>query len=241
MKSSLSLCVLLCALLFSCGKSPERQGRELVDRAIAAHGGADAWEEISVLKFNKRTRLLREDGSVESELNQHMEFRLKPNVEGKITWTKDGLEHVSTWDGVRMRYFMGKNEVENTGFLASKKKGFDMEFYAVAQPWKLLNEKTTPIYEGQKTLENGRLVEVIRMDYGPEADVWYYYFDPKSAVVVGSEVHMKDQKMLTYNLGYSDVERLKVQGQSDRWTVNEKGEKLFVNAEYLYSDYQITK
>jgi hypothetical protein len=241
MKSSLSLWMLLCVSLFSCGDNPERQGRKLLERSSIAHGGADAWEEISSLKFNKRTRLLREDGEVESELDQQIEFRLKPNFEGKISWIKDSLKHVSTWDGGRMRYYMGENEVTNPGFLAAKRKEIDMEFDAVAQPWKLLNEKSTPIYEGQKTLENGKQVEVIRLDSGPDADVWYYYFDPQSAMMVGSEAHVKDQKTLSYYLGYSDVQGLKVPGQRDQWRVNDQGEKLFLRAEYLYSDYQIVK
>lgn len=241
MKSPLSLWVFLCLFLFSCGANPEKQARELLDRSIEAHGGAEPWEKIVSLKFRKQARLLNEDGSVESELTQQMEFRFKPNFEGKITWTKDSIQHVSTWDGMRMRYFMGENEVENPGFLAAKRKEFDTEFYLVAQPWKLLDEETVPIYEGKKSLENGRLVEVIRIDFGPESDVWYYYFDPKSAVMVGSEIHGKDQRTLVYNLGYVENDGLKLQGQRDSWRVNEKGERLFLSAEHLYSDYQITR
>jgi hypothetical protein len=241
MKPSLFLWILACGLVFSCSENPEKQGRELVDRSILAHGGEDAWREISILKFNKRTRILREDGTVESEQNQQMEYRLKPNFEGKITWSKDSMEHVSTWDGAKMRYFMGENEVENPGFLTSKKRDFDAEFYAVAQPWKLLDNGIIPVYEGQKTLENGRLVDVLKIAQGTEADVRYYYFDPQSAIMVGNVVQMKNQKLLTYHLGYLDLEGMKVQGQSDRWQVDEKGEKLFLRAEYIYSDYQIIK
>ncbi len=242
MKPQLSLWLLLCMVFFfSCGKSPERQARELIERSIEAHGGAEVWENISSLKFRKKTRLIQEDSTVESESDERMEFRFKPYLEGKITWEKDSLKHVSTWDGAQMRYFMGENEVKNAGFLASKRKEFDAALHAVAQPWQLLDGETVPKYEGQKTLENGRLVESIRVDHGSEGDVRYYYFDPKSAVMVGSEVHMKEERILVYNLGYVEIEGLKMRGQVDSWSVNGKSERLFLRAEHLYSEYEITQ
>lgn len=226
-------------LQFSCGNSPEKQARELVEKSIAAHGGAEKWSEISSLKFRKMTRLFHEDGSVESELDQWHEFRFKPFFEGKITWTKDSIPHVSTWDGTQMQYFMGGNEVKNDGFLASKKKDFDAAFYAVSQPWKLLDEEVKLIYEGQKTLESGKSVDVIRVDYGPDSDIWWYYFDPETAEMIGNEIQLKDHRSLVYNLGIEEVEGLKFHGKRESFRVNEQGEKLFLRAEYLYSEYQI--
>ncbi|OOG73143.1 hypothetical protein [Algoriphagus sp. A40] len=226
-------------LQFSCGKSPEKQARELLEKSIAAHGDEEGWDEISSLKFRKVTKLLNEDGSVESELDQWHEFRFKPYFEGKITWTKDSISHVATWDGTQMHYFMGENEVQNAGFLASKKKDFDAAFYAVAQPWKLLDEEAKLIYEGQKTLENGKLVEVIRVDYGPDSDIWWYYFDPETAEMVANEIQLKDHRSLVYNLGFEEVEGFRLHGKRESWRVNEKGEKLFLRAEYVYLEYEI--
>lgn len=226
-------------LQFSCSKSPEEQAQVLLQKSMEAHGGAEKWSTISSLKFRKWTRLIQEDGTVEIELNQWHEFRFKPFFEWKITWTKDSISHVSTWDGSQMRYFMGDNEVKNEGFLASKKKDFDAAFYTVAQPWKLLDEGTMLSYEGQKTLENGKLVEVIRVDYGPEADTWWYYFDPKTFLMVGNEIQLKDHRSLVYNLGFEEKEGFKLHGKRESFRVNEQGEKLFLRAEYIYSDYEI--
>lgn len=226
--------------LFSCGKSPEKQAKDLLGKSIKAHESAKEWAEISSLKFRKSTRLLREDGTVESELNQWHEFRFKPFFEGKITWTKDSLDHVISWDGTKMRYQMGENEVQNPGFLASKKKDFDAAFYAVAQPWKLLDEGSKLLYEGQKTLENGKLVEVVRVDYGPDSDSWWYYFDPGTSEMIANEIQLKDHRSLVYNLSFEEIEGFKLHGKRESWRVNERGEKLFLRAQYLYSAYQIT-
>jgi len=236
-----SFLVLILALFGSCKPSPEKQAKALLEKSITAHGGSEAWNGINSLKFRKWTRLLNEDGSVESELDQWHEFRFQPYFEGKITWTKDSITHVSIWDGSRMSYFMGENEVKNESFLATKKKDFDAAFYAVAQPWKLLDEGTKLSYEGQKTVENGDLVKVIRVEYGPDADVWWYYFDPVSFEMIGNEVQLKDHRSLVYSLSFESVEGFKLHGKRESMRVNEKGEKLFLRAEYLYSDYQILK
>lgn len=225
----------------SCTPNPEKQAHQVLEKSIAAHGGLAEWEGISSLTFRKWTRLLREDGSVESELDQLHEFRFQPYFEGKITWTKDSITHVSNWDGTKMSYFMGENEVENLDFLATKKNDFDAAFYTVAQPWKLLDEGPKLFYQGQKNLENGNLAEVIRVDYGPDTDIWWYYFDPETFKMTGNEVQLKDHRSLVYNLSFEEVAGFKLHGKRESWRVNEKGEKLFLRAEYVYSDYQITR
>ncbi len=226
-------------LQFSCEENSEERARSLIQKSMEAHGGAEKWDAVTSLNFRKWTKLINEDGSVESELNQQMEFRFKPYFEGEMTWTKDSIQHFVTWDGKKMNYLMGVNEVKNPSFLASKKKDLDAAFYAVAQPWKLLDESAKLTYEGQKTLENGKLVEVIRVDYGPDTDVWYFYFDPNSAMLIANEVQTKDHRSLIYNLSFVEKSGFLLQGTRESWRVNEKGEKQFLIAEYSYTEYEI--
>ncbi|MDI1322375.1 MAG: DUF6503 family protein [Algoriphagus sp.] len=235
-----SVLIVLLIFGFGCTKTPEKQAHEILEKSMKAHGGSEKWDKVSSLKFRKWTRLLTDSGTVESELDQILEFRMKPYFEGKITWTKDSVEHVSTWDGSRLRYTMGGNEIQNPGFLQSKKSDFDAAFYAVAQPWKLLDEGTRLSYEGQKNLENGQLAEVVRVDYGPESDVWWYYFDPVTFQLIGNEVQLKDHRSLIYTITYEHAGDLILHGKRVSYRVNEKGEKLYTRAEYLYSDYVIT-
>ena len=240
MKSIIRLLLLLGMLSpFSCAKSPEDQAIALLEKSMEAHGGAEKWSRVSNLKFRKWTRLLREDGAVESESDQWHEFRFAPHFEGKISWVKDSVTHVAVWDGFRMSYFMGENEIKNEGFLEGKKKDFDAAFYAVAQPWKLQDEGAVLRYEGQKTLENGKLVAVIGVDYGPDTDRWWYYFDPETFEMVANEVQLKDHRSLVYNQQSEVSEGFKLHGKRESFRVNEQGEKLFLRAEYRYSEYEI--
>jgi hypothetical protein len=240
MRSSIHILILVSLVLsFSCSKSPEKQALDFLEKSMNAHGTVEKWNKISSLKFRKSTRLFFEDGTVESELDQWHEFRFSPFFEGKITWTKDSVNHIMTWDGSQMRYFMGENEVKNAGFLASKKKDFDAAVYTVTQPWNLLDEGGRPVYEGQKALENGKTVEVIRVDYGPDSDTWWYYFDPQTFDMAGNEIQLKDHRSLVYNLNFEQIEGLKLHGRRESWRVNENGQRLFLRAEYLYSDYEV--
>ena len=235
-----SVFIALLVFGFGCAKSPEKQAQEILEKSMEAHGGSEKWEKVTSLKFRKWTRLLTDSGTVESELDQLLEFRMKPFFEGKITWTKDSVEHVSTWDGSQMKYFMGGNEIQNADFLKEKKADFDAAFYAVAQPWKLLDEGARLSYDGQKTLENGQLADVVKVDYGPESDTWWYYFDPVSFQLIGNEVQIKDHRSLIYTLSYEQAGDLVLHGKRVSYRVNEQGEKLYIRAEYLYSEYVIT-
>jgi hypothetical protein len=242
MKSLLNLSALLSLLLLlSCGKSPERQAQDLVARSVKAHGGSENWEQMSSLKFRRSTRLMAEDGSLKSESSQLLEFRFKPYFEGKMSWSKDSIDHVATWDGAQMRYLMGENEVKNPGFLAAKKKDLDAVFSAVAMPWRLEEGGSRLSYEGRKTLENGLEVEAVRADFGPDAEAWFYYFDPESYVMVASEVQKGEQRNLIYHLGLTEIEGLKLQDRRETWSVDEEAKRLRLNAEYLFFDYQIIK
>lgn len=240
MKKIVAFCFFSIALLIgSCTPSPEKQARELLQKSIIAHEKENSWENLSAIKFRKWTRLLNEDGTIESETDQLNEFRIKPYFEGKISWTKDSVAHVSSWDGSQMNYLMGGNEVLNTDFLAQKKKDLDAAFYALAQPWKLLDDGPKLSLAEQKTLENGTLVDVILVDYGPDSDTWWYYFDPVTHLMIGNEVQLKDHRSLIYNLSYDESSGMLLHGTRESFRVNEKGEKLFLRAEYRYYDYEL--
>jgi hypothetical protein len=239
MKLKITGIILFVVLLTGCTPSPEKQAIELLTKSIKAHETSNSWENLEAVKFRKWTRLLNENGEVESETDQFNEFRLVPFFEGKISWEVDSISHVSTWDGSMMHYSMGGNEVKNPDFLAQKKKDLDAAFYALAQPWKLLDEGPKLSYEGQKTLENGTLVEVIAVDYGADADHWWYYFDPKSYLMIGNEVQLKDHRSLIYNLSYDDSIGMLMHGTRESYRVNESGERLYLRAEYSYTEYEL--
>lgn len=238
MKCMATLLILL-FLVSACRPSSEDQAMDLLNKSIVAHGGKEGWENLKGIKFRKWTRMLNAEGEVESELDQWHEFRFAPVLEGQITWAKDNVDHTLAWDGSKLRYRMGENEVLNADFLVAKKKEFDAAFYTVAQPWKLLDKGGKLHYEGLDTLENGAEVESIRVDYGLESDTWWYYFDPKTYLMVGNSVQLKDHRSLVYDLSTEKAANLILHGTRESWRVDEAGKRLFLRAEYRYSDYAL--
>jgi len=237
------LTLICCFSVFclACGTNSSQQAELLLEKSIEAHGGQEAWSQVEKISFRKWTQLLKEDGSIESETDQLQEFRLLPRFEAKISWMSDSLLHISSFDGKEMNYLIGDNEVKNPDFLATKREDIDAAFYVLAQPWKLLEDPGAKlIYKGIKTLSDQREVEVIEVDYGPEEDTWWYYFDPNTSLMIGNEVQLKDHRSLIFNLEADRSTPFILHGRRESFRVNEKGEKLYLRALYRYSDYQIT-
>lgn len=234
-----SYTLLLLIFFLACTPKEERKAIDLLGKSIEAHGGEKALEDLSEIQFEKWTQLLDENGNIESETVQLIQFRLKPTFKGKITWEKDSIKHVIEFDGQQTSYQMGENSVQNSGFLQAKRKEFDAAFYVVMQPWKLLQDENVKLtYEGERIVFD-KEVQVIRAEYGPEEDVWWYYFDPKTNLMAGNEVQLKDHRSQIENLSFSQSGNLKFYGQRESYRVDENGNRMFLRAIYSYSDFQL--
>lgn len=233
------LFLIVSAALVSCTLSEEKQAKDILEKSIEAHGGWNAWDKVETIRFRKWTRLLLEDGTVESETDQFLSFRLQPSFEGTIRWEKDSVEHLAHFDGESMHYSIAGNPVQNPDFLASKKKDFDAAFYVIAQPWKLLEDEGAKLtYVGKREIFS-HSVEVVKVDYGPGKDIWWYFFDADSYMMVGNEVQLSDHRSRIENLNYSYADPFIFYGERKSYRVNEAGDNTFLRAEYSYSDFEI--
>lgn len=227
-------------LIFSCTPSHEEQAQELVEKSIEAHQLSKKWEDVAAIRFKKLTRLLDEDGEVESESEQLVEFRLKPYFEAKLTWTKDSISHIVNFNGSKTSYQMGENSIQNEGFLKAKRAEIDVAYFAFAQPWMLADEDVNLIYEGEKTLEKGKPAESIRMELRLDSESKWIYFDPNSARIVAVERHTKGQNNLIETISYDETSGLLLANEQKSFKLDGNGNTQFLQAEYLYSDYQVT-
>ncbi|SFT86966.1 hypothetical protein SAMN04489724_2454 [Algoriphagus locisalis] len=234
------LSIVLSLFFLSCTPSPEEEAQALVEKSIEAHELSKKWENVAAIRFKKLTRLLDEDGAVESESEQWVEFRLKPYFEAKLTWAKDSISHIVNFNGSKMSYQMGENSIQNEGFLKVKKAEIDAAYFSFAQPWMLADEDVNLIYEGQKTLEKGELAESIRIELGLDSESKWIYFDPNSARIVAAERHTKGQNNLIETISYDETSGLLLAKEQKVFKLDGNGNTQFSQAEYLYSDYQVT-
>jgi hypothetical protein len=57
--------------------------------------------------------------------------------------------------------------------------------------------------------------------------------------MVGNAVQLKDHRSLVYDLSTEKAQQLILHGKRESWRVDESGKRLFLRAEYRYSDYEL--
>lgn len=242
MKKNLSLIlILLIGALQGCN-SPEDQARTLIQQAIKAHGGQERWEELMEFQFDKKSTLFLEDGTVESSQEQLIQFKLQPYFEAKMSWEKDSIHHRISFDGLKTRYSMGANEIQNEGFLAAKKKEIDAAFYVMDKPFALLQGNKYLRYQGLVTLPDQRELECIEVVDGdpedPTIDRWWYYFHPESHELVAYKVKTKDHYSLIYTLEMDRSLKVAFPMKRESFRIDSTGNILYLRATYEFKNYQ---
>jgi hypothetical protein len=64
--------------------------------------------------------------------------------------------------------------------------------------------------------------------------------DQVSYKVVANELHAKDHKSLIENVSYDESTGLIFERERKSYRIDESGKKVFLRAEYLYSDFEVT-
>ncbi len=60
--------------------------RVIIDRAIAYSGGYDAWQQKKTLSFDKKSISYDSSGEVTRELDQHLDYMMKPEFRANYQW-----------------------------------------------------------------------------------------------------------------------------------------------------------
>jgi hypothetical protein len=240
-KNALFLLILLVGALQGC-HSPEDQARTLIQKSIKAHGGQERWDEIKEFQFIKKSTLYLEDGSEESSQEQLIQFKLHPYFEAKMSWEKDSMLHRVSFDGLKTRYSMGANEIQNEGFLAAKKKEIDAAFYVMDKPFALLQGSKNLRYQGLVTLADQRELECIEVIDGdpqdPTTDRWWYYFHPENHELVAYKVKTNDHYSLVYNLEMDRSLKVAFPMKRESFRIDSVGKILYLRASYEFKNYE---
>jgi hypothetical protein len=239
---SLIIIPILFYFLFSCSNR-DKQAVSIIEKSIEAHGGKEAWEKVQSISMVRDLWLFDENGNVESNARQENEFRLKPYFEAKMSWEKDSVQHRVIFDGLKTQYWMGTNEIQNEGFLQSKKRDIDAAFYVLTKPFDLLDEGKNLTYEGRSELSGGISVETVKVidgdPDGPNTDVWWYYFDPQSFEIVAYKVKTTDHYSLVYNQAWDKSTGIVFPAKRESFRVDSLGNHLYRRALYAYGLYRI--
>jgi hypothetical protein len=234
--------LLVMPLVLSCSTGRDKEAINLIEKSIEAHGGLKAWDDLQVFSMEKESWLYFEDGEVESHTLQYNEFRLKPYFEAKMSWEKDSISHKLIFDGIRTQYWMGENQIQNEGFLQSKKKDIDAAYYVMTKPFDLLDENKNLTYQGQIKLPDGKEVETVQVIDGnpddPKTDIWWYYFDPETFRIIAYKVKTSDHFSLVYNGDWANINGILFPANRESYRIDSLGNHQYLRAVYAYGNYQ---
>ncbi|MEO0571050.1 MAG: hypothetical protein AAF039_05045 [Bacteroidota bacterium] len=217
---------------------------EVVQNAIHTAGTMEKWQNIATLTYTKKSRLLLENGEIESEVTQRHHYELRPNKSIKISWgvAKDSFLIVHN-DSVTQKFKNGIIMEEGD----KVKSSVNSSLYVLGMPFKLLDKGTALLYEGLQSVNGVDTVHTINATYEPQKhqnhstqDEWWYHFDKNTGAFLSSMVYHEPTYALIENLSATKTEGLTFPKIRKSYRCNEQGEKIFLRAEFWYDDYAIT-
>lgn len=159
----------------------EKEGRRLLEKCIAAHGGLAQWRAFEGLEYN-----LDDNGKQVYQLTHLKDRRAylkskdyQVGFDGKVAWAVPDAKKVSG---------------SSAGFY------YNLDFYFVGIPFLLMDPGVLVSHAGKVTIK-GEEFESLKVTFGSDVgltpeDVYYLYLDPAS--------HML--QILTYSISYFNKE-----------------------------------
>ena len=224
----------------------DQQAREVLEKSINAMGGLERWQTRKTLHFTKDYALLMENGEIENAAFQQHDYSYQPAEEIHISWQKGDTSHL-------LRYADGELSKQINGMLdtaANQQSLLNTVLSAtfVANiPWKFLDQGANVSYMGTDTLDTGRAVYVLRVEYNPDEhanhstpDIWHAYFDQEDYALQAYMVQHADHYSYVVNLSDTIIDGFRFVKKRNSYRVDSLRNILYLRATYAYDDYEVT-
>jgi len=219
--------------------------KSTLDKAFTSMGGLENWNNKASLRFRKKTILYLANGEIEKSSDQIHFYENLPTNKVTISWEADQDSHIIQMiDGKVSK--MVNQKVDESANTTSLKSTVAAATFVMGVPFKLMDEGASLSYEGIQTIQSGKEVHVVKATYNPVAfknhtksDIWWHYFDKNTHEQVGYMVRLNDHNSYIENLTFERVGGFLFTTSRKSWRVDENGEKLYVRAEYEYSDFEV--
>ena len=167
--------------------------RVIIDRAIAYAGGYDTWLQKKTLSFDKKSISYDSSGKIIREIDQHLDYMMKPVYKAKITYMLNDTAITLFHDGqIARKLYNGKVSNEQKDIDAAWNSGFGSQ-YVMCIPYKLKDPGIKAEYIGQVMLADGVPAQIVKTSYikgaGSNPDhIWYYYFEPGTGKLLANSL-----------------------------------------------------
>jgi len=227
------VCIFSLVALVSCiDNSPEGKANQIVKAAIKAHGGMEHWENLETLSFQKKTVLYKADGSIERSSDEIHTLHQKDTLYGQIVSIDPNNVYVTIFSDGKGKKAIDDVFMDGTGaFLSSH--------FVVNQPFKMLDPGVELTYLGLDTLATGKVVDVVKAYYGSEEDdVWWFYFDIDSHILLGTLIYHAPTYAFVDNEKIEMIDGMLWNTERTTYRTDSLRNVEFVRAEFLYSDIE---
>lgn len=173
--------------------SMDDSSRVIIDRALAYAGGYEVWQQKKTLSFDKRSISYDSAGNIIREVNQHLDYMMKPEFMAKVTYMLHDTAITLIHDGQKAyKYYNGKKSNEQKDIDGAWNSCFGSQ-YVMCIPFKLKDPGIKAEYAGQVTLADGVSAQVVKTSYikgaGSNPDhIWYYYFEPGTGKLLANSL-----------------------------------------------------
>jgi len=219
------------------------KARDIIRASIDFHGGLENWNAIKTLEYKKDFALLSPDGSVEKSYRQEHKYTYDPYLMEIISY-ENGQQNISKFQNNKYtKEVDGQLQSIDSQKIA---KGMNSSLYVIGIPFKLLDTGAMHTYIGETTLEDGRLVDVVSVEYNPtkypshsSSEKWEYYFDKQDRKVVANKVTSSDHLNFVENLSYERIAGIMFNKRRKSYRIDSLDNKLYLRASYHYHDYKV--
>lgn len=229
--------VLLMVFITSCATNTSVSDK--VEKAIEAHGGYSAFQEIEHLRYLKRTYSLNKEGVVTDTLIQYLYHETVNHTQ--LRYQRSDTVLVAEDRGEMLALTVNELPLNDAITLKSQRKLIEAANYIFFQPFKLRDPNAVLNPLGRKQLNlSGVLkeVEVIAVNYSDSDDKWYFFFDPKTDQVVANAVDHNGKMSLITNDSMQWHQGLLVHKARTSYLSNEDFELIRPQASYEYEMIQ---
>ncbi len=232
-----TIVLFLCCLVLGC--AIETDPKQVVLQSLEAHGGLEAWENAEEIRYSKRTITYDSLGAVKSDVVQEHINRFQPAFYAEMsTSPTDSIIQGVFLENDEVHVVTSGNQQLDDAVFEKFRKDMMGAHYVLWQPYKLLEPDAHLSYKGTKTMDNGKIADVVQVNYynedGSEGNTWWYYFDMETHKLLGNMVYHHPTYALIENLAYETKTGLSLNAERKSYRTDSLGNKKYLIAHYYY-------
>ena len=232
--------VLVISSFIFCDKK-EITANEIISKSIEAHGGFNQWKQIDTLSFVKKTVLFTKKGLKEKEIKQYQSFSFGSSFNGAITSLESDSTSLTLTSGLYSKSIGDSLLLITEKELPALKNAFKSAYYVVSQPFNLRESTASFRYVKDTVLQNKKTY-VVNVSYEGDtekSDLWTYYFNAQTFLVVACKVYHSPTMSYIQNTKFDSLTPFVFNAERESAFLKADGTKDYLRAAYFYSDFKV--